>query len=175
MASADPMILPPMQRTLVSECDRARAAQNGSWRTARRTHASNLVSDHGTSVADTIDENAPLGASFAHGHRSRIDVICKVHGSLTIGSEVLDGMALPFKQTLDFVFEREARVIACQCNFHRFPPSAEGKRSFRSLATFYRTSDATSIPLQSYWERTNLRENAHFACARDSSLVNRVL
>ena len=33
-ASAEPMILPPMQSTLVSECERASPAQNGSWHTA---------------------------------------------------------------------------------------------------------------------------------------------
>ena len=38
-ASADPMILPPMQRTLVSECERASPAQNGSWHTAANTPA----------------------------------------------------------------------------------------------------------------------------------------
>src|SRR6266550_6134438 len=36
-ASADPMIFPPRQRTLVSECDRASVAQNGSWHTAAYT------------------------------------------------------------------------------------------------------------------------------------------
>ena len=33
-ASAEPMILPPMHRTLVSEWDLASPAQNGSWQTA---------------------------------------------------------------------------------------------------------------------------------------------
>ena len=37
IASADPMILPPMQSTLVSECERASQAQNGSCATAAKT------------------------------------------------------------------------------------------------------------------------------------------
>jgi hypothetical protein len=36
-ARAEPMILPPMHRTLVSKCDLARDAQNGSWQTAAST------------------------------------------------------------------------------------------------------------------------------------------
>ena len=33
-AIAEPMILPPRHSTLVSECERASPAQNGSWHTA---------------------------------------------------------------------------------------------------------------------------------------------
>jgi hypothetical protein len=42
-ASADPMILPPRQSTFVSECERARPAQNGSWQTAAYTPGSLLA------------------------------------------------------------------------------------------------------------------------------------
>jgi hypothetical protein len=42
-ASADPMILPPRQRTLLSECDRASAAQNGSWQTTASTPATRFA------------------------------------------------------------------------------------------------------------------------------------
>src|SRR6478752_7331590 len=37
IARADPMILAPMHSTLLSECDRASHAQNGSWATAANT------------------------------------------------------------------------------------------------------------------------------------------
>ena len=108
-ARAEPMIFPPMQRTFVSECDRARPGTERIL-TNRRIDAAILLAINGAPVADTIDEDAPINASFADCKRSWIDVVGQIDSGLAGGSEILNGMpfALQDRRLISSLSEKPA-------------------------------------------------------------------
>ena len=86
--------------------------------TNRRIDSANPVGNQCAAVANTIDEDPSIDAPFADCKRSWIDVVGQVDSGFAIGPEILNRMPFALQDALNFLLEREARMITCQRDLH---------------------------------------------------------
>jgi hypothetical protein len=105
-AIPEPTTLAPRQSTLLSEWDRARAAQNGIS-ADHCVHAPDAVRDHGAAVADAVNQDRAVDLSPTDRQRCRVGEVHQIAGRLVLSAEVDDVMADSGEQRLELFLEPE--------------------------------------------------------------------